>query len=558
MKSRTTLWIAGITVTLATAQAAQAQTRMTGSWDANEGPRTRHAEYTCLGAPTCTGSATIILTNSQCSNNRFVFTVDLTLTGVDLSRAGTFTGSWTGSKRICETVNADGSCTWAQTGAVTWPYTANWDGTRGSMNIDSTRCNGQQLTRLGPFTGAAPSASPVFPMTVTGSITETVASATAQIQPRSQDVGRSVSVYVFAHAPLGTPAHATEKRDTPGDAIPMRPLESVTCVLAQLNPQGQLAPVSASSMTAATTGILSSQGQSVSILNNVPTSNVGGATFFVGYGGTATEMLANGVYQSAVSIPGDVQCTASIAAAPAAASPGALTGLYWNASESGWGIHFTQRAANIFAAWYTYDGNGAAKWYVVPNCLGINGASGTCNGTLYEVSGTRFFGAAFDTSRVTAAAAGTFQARFDNTSGGAMTYSVAGQTRTVSLARQPLATGTFPPAVDYTDLWWNPGESGWGMAITQQFNIAFLAWYVYDTLGRPSWLVATCPMSGSGCAGTLYRTTGPGFGPTFDAGRVVATPAGTIAVNFNDANNALVSYTVDGVTATKTITRQIF
>ena len=85
MKSRTTLWIAGITVTLATAQAAHAQTRMTGSWDANEAPRTRHGEFTCFGAPTCTGSATITLTNSTCSNNRFVFSVDLTLTGVDLS-----------------------------------------------------------------------------------------------------------------------------------------------------------------------------------------------------------------------------------------------------------------------------------------------------------------------------------------------------------------------------------------------------------------------------------------------------------------------------------------
>ena len=39
-------------------------------------------------------------------------------------------------------------------------------------------------------------------------------------------------------------------------------------------------------------------------------------------------------------------------------------GLWWNPNESGWGIHFTQRGNVIFAAWYTYDGTGAPKWYV--------------------------------------------------------------------------------------------------------------------------------------------------------------------------------------------------
>jgi hypothetical protein len=190
--------------------------------------------------------------------------------------------------------------------------------------------------------------------------------------------------------------------------------------------------------------------------------------------------------------------------------------------------------------------------------VGASGSSGTCTGTLYEVSGSRFFGAAFDPLHVTSAASGTFQMRFDNANGGGMNYTVAGQSRFVQIVRAPLATGTLPPAVDYTDIWWNPSESGWGLAIAHQYNIAFLAWYVYDATGRPIWLVATCPMSGSSCSGTLYRTTGPGLGPTFDPTRVVATPAGIVAINFTDANNGVVSYTVDGVSATKTVTRNIF
>ena len=43
----------------------------------------------------------------------------------------------------------------------------------------------------------------------------------------------------------------------------------------------------------------------------------------------------------------------------------------------------------------------------------------------------------------------------------------------------------FSPQYDYTDLWWNPNESGWGLTITQHpsTNI-FAAWYVYGSDGK--------------------------------------------------------------------------
>ena len=62
------------------------------------------------------------------------------------------------------------------------------------------------------------------------------------------------------------------------------------CVLAQLSASGQLVGVSASTLQAYVTGVLSSQGTAVTILNGVPTVNIGGATFFVGYGTTAQSM----------------------------------------------------------------------------------------------------------------------------------------------------------------------------------------------------------------------------------------------------------------------------
>jgi hypothetical protein len=184
--------------------------------------------------------------------------------------------------------------------------------------------------------------------------------------------------------------------------------------------------------------------------------------------------------------------------------------------------------------------------------------TGTCTGTLLEVGAPGFFGRAFDPSLVHSTNTGDLQVTFTSANSASMTYRVGVQTRTVAIVRQPLGTGSTQPAVNNTDLWWNATESGWGMAMAQQFGVNFLAWYVYDGSGNPTWLVSTCIVSGSGCTGTLYRTTGPALGPTFNPNAVQATAAGTITVNFQDGNNAVINYTVDGVSATKMITRQLF
>lgn len=97
------------------------------------------------------------------------------------------------------------------------------------------------------------------------------------------------------------------------------------------------------------------------------------------------------------------------------------------------------------------------------------------------------------------------------------------------------------------------------MAIAQQAANMFLAWYVYDNTGKPVWYVASnCALSGSGCTGTLYRTSGPPFGPTFNPTQVQVITVGTVSVAFSDASNGTLTYTVNGVSGSKTITRQLF
>ena len=248
---------------------------------------------------------------------------------------------------------------------------------------------------------------------------------------------------------------------------------------------------------------------------------------------------------------------------------GPATGLWWNPAESGWGLHVTQRGSTFFAALFHYDAAGNPRWFVAPNCRPNVECPGcvdgvTCNGAIFETGGPAFFLVPFNSSAVQTREVGLMELRFADRDNAQFTYIIAGNHRSLPIRRQAFAARTAL-ATDYTDLWWNPMESGWGLGITQQSNVMFLTWFVYDSSGAPAWYVASnCVVvaSGSGCRGPLYRTSGA-FGPVpgssgFDRSGLRVTEVGTIDVAFEGANNGVITYTVDGRTGTKAITRQLF
>jgi hypothetical protein len=112
---------------------------------------------------------------------------------------------------------------------------------------------------------------------------------------------------------------------------------------------------------------------------------------------------------------------------------------------------------------------------------------------------------------------------------------------------------------DYTDLWWNATESGWGMQLVQEADTIFVTLYVYDQAGNPIWYVATGVYQGNFVwTGDLYQTTGPWFGASiFNPAAVTPTKVGTLT--FNGAvsvNSATIIYSVNGIVVTKQIERQ--
>jgi len=125
------------------------------------------------------------------------------------------------------------------------------------------------------------------------------------------------------------------------------------------------------------------------------------------------------------------------------------------------------------------------------------------------------------------------------------------------------ASVTAASNLNYTALWWNPAESGWGINVDHQGNILFATLFTYDASGAPLWLVMSngaMQPNGTTFTGELYRTTGSPFNavPFIPIGPGNVTQVGTMTLAFSGADAATLSYTFNGAPVTKSIQRQVF
>lgn len=254
-----------------------------------------------------------------------------------------------------------------------------------------------------------------------------------------------------------------------------------------------------------------------------------------------------------------------------AAGPPNYEGLWWNSpagSESGWGINLAHQGDTIFATWFTYDLDGKAVWLAMTATLSL---SGDYTGSLFVTSGPPFNSVPFNPAQVVGLVVGTGTLTFTDLNTGTFVYTVNGIAQTKTITRQvfdQLPTCTFgllsdlTLAYNYQDLWWAApanSESGWGVNLTHQGNTIFATWFTYGLDGVSTWFVVAAPKTAEGTySGTLYSAAGPPFDAVpFDPTKVVGTVVGAATFTFTDGNTGTFDYTVNGVTQTKAITRDI-
>lgn len=117
-------------------------------------------------------------------------------------------------------------------------------------------------------------------------------------------------------------------------------------------------------------------------------------------------------------------------------------------------------------------------------------------------------------------------------------------------------------SIDQSDLWWNPAENGWGIQFVQRGNAIFAMMFVYDLAGNPTWYVATLEWVGKPngvltWSGDLYTAHGTWFGTVpYNPASFTGTKVGTMTWKKQTGAPGTLTYTVNGVSVTKTIMRQ--
>lgn len=114
----------------------------------------------------------------------------------------------------------------------------------------------------------------------------------------------------------------------------------------------------------------------------------------------------------------------TVAAVPATRPNMNVTGLWWNPSESGWGVNIAQNGDALFATWFLYAPDGAPIWYHMPaGSWQRVGEFDTFTGAVYRTTGPALQSCdvtstdcpvvPFDPTRVTRTPVGTATFSFD-------------------------------------------------------------------------------------------------------------------------------------------------
>lgn len=240
--------------------------------------------------------------------------------------------------------------------------------------------------------------------------------------------------------------------------------------------------------------------------------------------------------------------------------------IWWNQTESGWGLALSHQDNVIAGALYTFAADGQPLFVI------LNGATvqpdGSYLGNLNRSTGPAFNAVPWLSSQVVNTVVGTMRLRFLGSQNLDIDYTLNGTNVTKSLTRLRYGTGPVcnfsgfdrSYATNFQDIWWNPNESGWGLNVIHQDDIITVGLYNYDASGRDAWYLmapGTRQTGTSTYSGPLKRVTGPVFN-AMPWTTSQETTVGNLSINFTSGNQGTLTYTINGQQVVKSIQRLVF
>ena len=111
------------------------------------------------------------------------------------------------------------------------------------------------------------------------------------------------------------------------------------------------------------------------------------------------------------------------------------------------------------------------------------------------------------------------------------------------LALLPTLSQATSIDADASGNWYNPEQSGHGLQIeVLDLSQALVAWYAFDTEGRPLWLFGVGEIAGDTLRAELVRYSGTAFPPDFDASEVQGSVWGEIVFRRDGCDSGSVEW----------------
>ena len=195
---------------------------------------------------------------------------------------------------------------------------------------------------------------------------------------------------------------------------------------------------------------------------------------------------------------------AVLAFVPMAADASPVSGYWWDPSESGNGFVIEIQGSQMFMAGFLYAASGEATWVA---SVGPMASSSEYSGSLITYTGGQTLTGNYVVPALSPSL-GNVSITFTSDTQGSVTWPGG----TFPIQRFDIVPGgssTAQPATNpETGWWWNPGESGRGFAVEVQNGTLFLAGYMYDNSGNPTWYVSTGPMANGSYQGEWQQFEG--------------------------------------------------
>jgi hypothetical protein len=276
-------------------------------------------------------------------------------------------------------------------------------------------------------------------------------------------------------------------------------------------------------------------------------------------GNSASFTLADGVSDGDLVADGVITAYGGLAVAPPWYFE--LQDLWWGGlGENGWGVSIVQHDEKLFAVIFAYDGNGMPTWYVMPGGQ-WNAGRTVFTGALYSPRGAPY--TAYDPARLDVGpSVGTLMLTFTDATHATLDYVINGMVGRKQITRQQFGASLANTRPVVGDMWWGgERQSGWGIAILQQFGTLFATWFTYNEKGEPTWFVMP---AGSWTAtdtfeGRIYRTSSSRWlAMSYNTTSFRVNDVGSFRVRFLTTDTAVFEWTIDGRSGSLPLSRQTF